>query len=166
MVRNAVMRGEFEKGTKVVHKSHGVGTIHGIETMNLGGVSQDFYLLKIDSTGLEVRFPKVGQSNIVRNLIDEEGISKVFGTLSSPPKNYSMVWNRRKKNFLEKIKSGNLIEIAEVLRDLSRLSSSKELSFGEKEMLEKARTRLINEISAAKGESFEAVDEQVTDLLS
>ncbi len=159
------MVGNLQNGVKVVHKSHGVGTIHGTETLCLGGISQDFYLLTIDASGLEVRIPKVGESTIVRSLIDERGIQEVFEVLSSPPRNYSMVWNRRKKNFLEKIKSGNPVEIAEVLRDLSRLSTSKELSYGEKEMLEKARTRLVNEISAARKQSYEQIDRKVDELL-
>lgn len=140
----------FEAGTKVVHKTHGVGTIHGIETQNYGAGPQDYYLMKIDASGLVVRFPCAAESTAIRKLVNDRQIAGVYDILASPPKNYSMVWNRRKKEFLEKIGSGSLNEIAEVYRDLSRLKESKELSFGEKEMLEKARVRLINEISAAK----------------
>lgn len=156
---------KFETGSKVVHKTHGVGTIHGVETMALGGVSQDYYLLKIDSTGLMVRFPSIGQCNMVRNLVNEKEIAEVFSILTSPPRNYSMVWNRRKKEFIEKIKSGNLFEIAEVLRDLSRLKDGKELSFGEKEMLEKAKGRVVNEISAARRQTCEQVDRELDHVL-
>lgn len=156
---------QFVKGTKVVHKAHGVGTIHGIESMILGGISHEFYLLKIDASGLVVRFPTLGGSTHVRSLADEKEIKEVYNILSSPPRNYSMVWNRRKKEFLEKIKSGNLSEIAEVLRDLSRLGDDKELSFGEKEMLEKARERIVNEISASRQLSQKQVDQELNQVL-
>lgn len=155
----------FKKGTKVVHKAHGVGTIHGVETLQLGGVSQDYYLLKIDASGLVVRFPTGNISGQVRGLADEKEIQQVYDILSSPPRNYSMVWNIRKKKFLEKLKSGDLFEIAEVLRDLSRLGNGKELSFGEKEMLEKARERIINEISAARHQSLQQVGDEVDQVL-
>lgn len=155
----------FEKGSKVVHKAHGVGTIFGVESMKLGGVSQDYYLLKIDASGLVVRFPTGGGTALVRNLANEKEIREVYKILSSPPRNYSMVWNRRKKEFLDKIKSGSLFEIAEVLRDLSRLKDGKDLSFGEKEMLEKARERIVNEISAARSQSMDEVDEELDQVL-
>ena len=155
----------FEKGAKVVHKAHGVGTIYGVETLQLGGISQDYYLLKIDASGLVVRFPTVSGSGQVRNLVDEKEIREVYEILGSPPRNYSMVWNRRKKEFLDKIKSGSLFEIAEVLRDLSRLRDGKELSFGEKEMLEKARERIINEISAARHQTYKEVGEELDQFL-
>ena len=156
---------EYSAGHKVVHKTHGVGTINGSETLQLGGVSQDYYLLKIDSTGLIVRFPKVGHSAIVRQLANEKEIKQVFKILGSPPRNYSMVWNRRKKEFSEKIKSGNLYEIAEVLRDLTGCKGDKELSFGEKEMLEKARKRVVNEICAARKQSQAEVDSELDKVL-
>ena len=155
----------LEEGAKVVHKAHGVGTICGVETLLLGGVSQDYYLLKIDASGLVVRFPTVSGSHQVRGLVDEKEIREVYEILGSPPRNYSMVWNRRKKEFLDKIKSGSLFEIAEVLRDLSRLGDGKELSFGEKEMLEKARERIINEISAARSQTSKEVGDELDQYL-
>ena len=155
----------LEKGAKVVHKAHGVGTIFGVETLDFGGVSQEYYLLKIDASGLVVRFPTLGGSAQVRSLVDEKEIREVYKILNSPPRNYSMVWNRRKKEFLDKIKSGSLFCIAEVLRDLSRLGDGKELSFGEKEMLEKARERIINEISAARCQTYQQVGKELDQVL-
>lgn len=155
----------LKSGAKVVHKTHGVGIISGIETLNYGTGPQDYYLLKIESTGLIVRFPKNVQSSIVRSLITEAEIEEVYSILKAKPKNYSTVWNRRKKELTEKIKTGSLFEIAEVLRDLSRMKESKELSFGEKEMLEKARARLVNEISAARSVGEHDIELELDQIL-
>lgn len=157
----------LKTGLKVVHKTHGVGTISGVETKNYGAGPQDYYLLKIDSSGLVVRFPKGSANAIVRSLVSETEISKVFSILKAPPRSYSMVWNRRKKELTEKIRSGSLCEIAEVLRDLSCLKSKtgKELSFGEKEMLEKARERIVDEISAAKSLDISELRSELDSML-
>ena len=150
----------FECGHKVVHKTHGVGEIQGSEVLELGGHQQDYYILKIVSTGLKVRFPKQSSQQIVRSLVSELEIQKIFEIISAPAKSYSMVWNRRKKEFNEKINSGSIFEIAEVYRDLKNKTDGKELSFGEKEMMEKAKARLVSEIAAAR-----SVDDQEISVL-
>lgn len=157
---------DFKTGNKVVHKTHGVGVICGVEAQNFGSGAQDYYLLKIVETGMIIRFPKAANTSVIRNLASDEEIAQIFGVLKSPPRAYSMVWNRRKKELTEKIKSGSLMEIAEVVRDLSRLGSGKDLSFGEKEMLEKAKSRIINEISAAKSLGEAEVELQLKEVLT
>ncbi len=152
----------LECGNKVVHKTHGVGEIQGTEILQLGGQKQDYYILKILATGLKVRFPKQATTNIVRCLVDELEITEIFNIISSPAKSYSMVWNRRKKEFNEKINSGSIYDIAEVYRDLRNKDDGKELSFGEKEMLEKAKARLVSEIAAARSVA-EAEIERIVD---
>lgn len=154
----------LKSGNKIVHKTHGVGIIQGSEEMMLGGTKQDYYILEILATGLKVRFPKSGYATIVRSLVTDEEISELTEILRSPARTYSMVWNRRKKEFTEKIKGGSIFEIAEVYRDLHNRPADKELSFGEKEMLEKARNRLINEISAAWSKSGEEVGAYIDSL--
>lgn len=140
----------LQSGNKVVHKTHGVGEIQGTEVLQLGGQKQDYYILKILATGLKVRFPKQATTTIVRQLVDDLEINEIFDIISSPARSYSMVWNRRKKEFTEKINSGSIVDIAEVYRDLRNKNDGKELSFGEKEMLEKAKARLVSEIAAAR----------------
>ncbi|MFW7377900.1 MAG: CarD family transcriptional regulator [Oligoflexus sp.] len=156
----------FTSGHKVVHKTHGVGVIQGTEILSLGGKNQDYYILKILSSGLKVRFPKDSHQMIVRSLVTDGEIERIFETLKSPARSYSMVWNRRKKEFMEKIKSGSIFEIAEVYRDLHNRDDGKELSFGEKEMLDKARNRLISEIAAAKSQSGDEVGRYIDELFA
>lgn len=139
----------FPAGHKVVHKTHGVGVIEGSEILSVGGHAQDYYVLKIVETGLMVRFPKTSQG-LVRELVSDSDIGDIFSILRSTPKTYSTIWNRRKKEFSEKIRSGSLFEIAEVLRDLVGKDKLRLPSFGEKEMIEKARARLVSEIASAR----------------
>ena len=156
---------EFKSGAKVVHKTHGVGIIQGIEALNFNGNEQDYYLLKIVSSGLMVRFPKTGKTSIVRSLATEQEIAEIFETLRGDGIEYSMSWNKRRKEFERKIQSGSLVEISEVLRDLSLLRHKKELSYGEKDILEAARSRILNEISAAKATSSNQVAEEIEKAL-
>ncbi|NRA67079.1 MAG: CarD family transcriptional regulator [Pseudobacteriovorax sp.] len=151
----------LESGNKVVHKTHGVGEIQGTEVLQLGGQSQDYYILKILATGLKVRFPMQASSAIVRSLVDELQIAEILEIIASPAKSYSMVWNRRKKEFNEKINSGSIFDIAEVYRDLHNKDDGKELSFGEKEMLEKAKLRLVSEIAAARSVPEQEVEQMI-----
>ena len=156
---------EFILGGKAVHKTHGVGIITGVETLNFGGGDQEYYLLQILSTGVTVRFPRGSGTKIIRKVVSEDEIPKIYQILTGPSRNYSMVWNRRKKEYLEKINSGSIFDIAEVLRDLSNLRSGKDLSFGEKEMLEMAKARLVDEISAAKSMGEEAITAELDTIL-
>ena len=156
---------DFSIGDKAVHKTHGVGIITGVEALNFGGGNQEYYLLQILSTGVTVRFPKAGGTKIIRKVVSESEIPRIYQILTGPSRNYSMVWNRRKKEYLEKINSGSIFDIAEVLRDLSNLRSGKDLSFGEKEMLEMAKARLVDEISAAKSLGEEAVNAELDTIL-
>lgn len=157
---------ELEIGVKVVHKTHGVGTITGVETLNYGTGPQDFYLLEIDTSGMTVRFPKASKSGVVRTLVSELDIEDVFEVLQGDPKVSSTVWNRRKKELLEKLNSGSLKEMAEVVRDLVGSKGRKELSFSEKEVLEKAKNRIVNEISAVRKQDSAIINSQLDRMLN
>ncbi|MCX6128811.1 MAG: CarD family transcriptional regulator, partial [Proteobacteria bacterium] len=102
----------FPSGYKVVHKTHGVGEIQGVEVLALGGLEQDYYILKILATGLMVRFPLSNSAMVIRELVQDEDIERIFAILQEAPKTYSAIWNRRKKEFTDKIRSGSLFEIA------------------------------------------------------
>ncbi len=155
----------FPAGHKVVHKTHGVGIIEGSEVLSLGGSAQDYYILKIVETGLMVRFPKTSQG-LVRELVSDDEIHNILSILRSTPKTYSTIWNRRKKEFSDKIRSGSLFEIAEVLRDLVGKDKLRLPSFGEKEMIERARARLVSEIASAKETNIAEIEGIVDDALS
>ena len=154
----------FPSGHKVVHKTHGVGVIEGSEILSLGGHPQDYYILKIIESGLMVRFPKTSQG-LIRELVTDDDIGNIMTILRSAPKTYSTIWNRRKKEFSDKIRSGSLFEIAEVLRDLVGKDKLRLPSFGEKEMIERARARLVSEIASAKETELAKVEVLIDNAL-
>ncbi len=143
----------FSVGDKAVYPAHGVAEVVGLETREIGGNKQTFYILRILETGMKVMIPtrNVGAVGL-REIMSSRDVKEVFNILKS--KEISVVegqtWNRRYREYMDKIKTGSVFEIAEVLRDLSLIRTSKELSFGERKMLETARQLLVRELAVAK----------------
>lgn len=158
---------EFRVGEKAVYPCHGVGTIEKIEACSVGGLDQDFYVLKIHATGARVMVPTGAAKTVgLRSVVDGYIVEKVYQILRSPSaKKSTSTWNRRYRALTDKLNGGNLVEIAEVLRDLSSLSSNKELSYGEKRMLEKARNMLVAEISIARQEETSVIELELNKIL-
>jgi len=142
----------FNIGDVVVYPAHGVSEVESIEKREISGNSISFFILKVLDIQMTVMVPVTNVDNVgIRQLIDDEGIEKVLEILnqrSVPIDNQT--WNRRYREYMEKIKSGSAFEIAEVLRDLNILKRGKELSFGERKMYDTAKTLLVNEISTSK----------------
>ena len=142
----------FKIGDKAVHPAHGVGVIKGIESRNIAGSRQDFYLIKIMASGATVMVPIDGTSKAgMRALTSGTDIDGVRRILETPGKVSQTTWNRRFRGFNDKLRTGCLNDVAEVFRDLWCLKADKELSFQEKKMLDKARYFLVNEVSASTG---------------
>jgi CarD family transcriptional regulator len=149
----------FKVGDKIVYPGHGVGEIEGIRTTTLGGQEHHIYNIKILDSGMKVMVP-VSQASAVglRKIIDKKAIDEVFSILKDRDfKIDTQTWNRRFREYSQKIKTGSVFEIAVVLRDLSVLSADKELSFGEKKMLDMAETLLVSEIAIAKSRPHDKV---------
>jgi len=143
---------QFKIGDKAVYPAHGVGVIKGIESKKIGETSLDFYVLQILSSGATLMVPTSGSDRAgMRNLISEVDIKNVFKILKTPGKVSRTTWNRRFREFNDKLRTGSISDIAEVLRDLCCLRGDKDLSYGEKKMLDKSLSMLIAEISAASG---------------
>lgn len=156
----------FNVGQKAVYPCHGVGTIENIESCEIGGAKQDFYVLKIHATGAKVMVPtRSAQTVGLRSVITPPEVERIYQILQSPSKKSTATWNRRFRALNEKLNTGDLVEIAEVLRDLSSLRNDKDLSFGEKKMLERARTMIVSEICAAKGVDRAAVERELNHIL-
>ncbi len=142
----------FKVGDVVVYPAHGVSEVESIENREISGSSISFFILKVLDTQMTVMVPVTNVENVgIRQLIDDAGIDQVLDILrqrSVPIDNQT--WNRRYREYMEKIKSGSAFEIAEVLRDLNILKRGKELSFGERKMYDTAKTLLLSEISTSK----------------
>ncbi len=160
------MFAHFEVGDKAVYPAHGVGVIKGVESRMIAGSRQDFYLLRIVASGATLMVPINGTLKAgMRALTSAPEIEGVKRILRTPGKVSQTTWNRRFREFNDKLRTGCLSDVAEVLRDLWTLKADKELSFGEKKMLDKARYLLVNEVSASTGRTEVEVETDVSHWL-
>ncbi|QCQ21671.1 CarD family transcriptional regulator [Desulfoglaeba alkanexedens] len=157
----------FKVGDLAVYPAHGVGRIESIESKKIGGNRQDFYIVRIFENDMKIMIPVQNADTVgLRPLIAPGDISDVYEILKSREISVnSGTWNRRYREYMEKIKTGSIYELAEVLRDLTVLKEDKELSFGERKMLETARNLLIKELSVTRGVEEEQISEEIDDIL-
>jgi len=153
----------FEEGDKVVYPAHGLGIIEAIQTRTVGGSHQKFFMITIVETGMKIMVP-VGQAKTVglRMVVDKSTVEKVYDILKD--KNVvidNQTWNRRYREYSQKIKTGSVLEIASVIRDLTVLRIEKELSFNERRMLDTAQGLLVKELSIAKASSEDSIKEEL-----
>ncbi len=147
------MQPTFKIGDKAVYRNHGVAVITGIETIEMYGSLQNVYVLEVmDSKRDRVMIP-VDKVNSVglRSLISQEEVDEVYDILRERPGKFDQqTWNRRQRKYTEKINTGSVYDVAEVLRDLYLLKFDKTLSFGEKRMLDRAQQLLVKELAIAR----------------
>jgi len=142
----------YKIGNSVVYPAHGVGKIEAIETKTIMGEQKEFFVISIIDTGMNVLVPLENIKNVgLRPVIDEAKVKEIYKILKERKRTIiSATWNRRYREYMDKIKSGSVFEIAEVLRDLVMLKKEKDLSFGERKMLDTSKNLLIKEIAIAK----------------
>jgi CarD family transcriptional regulator len=157
----------FKTGDLAVYPAHGVGKIESIETKSIGGKKQDFYIMRILENDMKIMIPIPNAETVgLRELIDSQDIPKVYDILKSREISVNGgTWNRRYREYMEKIKTGSIYELAEVLRDLTVLKGDKELSFGERKMLDTARTLLLKELSIVLDISENQIEIEIGELL-
>jgi len=153
----------FKIGDKAVYPVHGVGVIESIENREISGDKQTFFILRILDNGMTIMIPTDNVDHVgLREVATRKEVSKVFNILKKKDTIVdNQTWNRRQREYTEKIKSGSIFEIAEVLRDLFVLKIDKDLSFGERRMMDTAQNLLIKEISVAKEVSENKIKEEV-----
>lgn len=142
----------FNIGDKVVYPMHGAGIIEAIEEQEVLGEIRKYYIMRMPIGDMKVMIPINNSKGAgLRQVIDEEGVKKVLSILNDKSTSVSQNWNQRYRNNLEKIKSGNIYEVAEVVKNLMLRENEKGLSTGERKMLENARQILISELVLARG---------------
>lgn len=153
----------FSVGDNAVYPGHGVGEVTAIETKEIFGNKQTFYTIKILESGMKIMIPRDNVENVgLRPIISRQEAGEVIDILKQKDvKIDNQTWNRRYREYMEKIKTGSVYEIAEVLRDLFLLKVDKELSFGERKMLDTARGLLLKELSLATGRTELESQEEV-----
>ena len=154
---------EFNIGDVVVYPHHGAAEVKGIEQREFKGQSVDYLVLRILQGDLLVKVPAANAELVgVRDVVGEEGLQKVFSVLRETDVEEAGNWSRRYKANQERLASGDVNRVAEVVRDLWRRDQDRGLSAGEKRMLSKARQVLVGELSLAEGVD----DEKTAELFS
>ncbi|OGS69468.1 MAG: CarD family transcriptional regulator [Firmicutes bacterium RBG_13_65_8] len=156
----------FSVGDRVVYPMHGAGVIRAIEEQEILGSSQSYYVMHLPMGDMKVMIPLESASDVgLREVIDPMEVDKVLEVLRGQKTKMSTNWNRRYRANLEKIRTGNIYEVAEVVRNLSVRDQEKGLSTGERKMLESARGILLSELVLAKGIDESAVEAELNAAL-
>ncbi len=157
---------EFKVGDIAVYPAHGVGKISSIEKKDICGSEQQFYVMKILDNGMTIMVPTSNVKHVgLREVIDEEQVDIVYEILQERDIAIdNQTWNRRYREYMDKIRTGSIYEIAEVLRDLMLLRYQKELSFGERKMLDTARNLIVKELAIAERLTEQEIAEKIDEI--
>lgn len=151
-----------------VYPAHGVGVIKAVETKTVGGIDQSFYILEILDNSMRIMIPTDTSNNVgLRAIVGEDEVGDILDILSDRTVELgTQTWNRRYRDYMEKIKTGSVHEVAVVLRDLFLLSVDKDLSYGERKMLDTAKSLLVKELSLAQNNSEDDVSKTIEEIFS
>ncbi len=159
----------FKVGDVAVYPAHGVGVVEKIETRQISGEEKEFYVLRLLDSDTTIMIPKDSAEQVgMRGLISPKEVPKVIKFLKEKKKikKSNQTWNRRQREYMEKIKTGSIYEIAEVLRELYMLRLYKELSFGEKKVLDTARNLLVKELSLVQKKDEKVIEKQIDKIFN
>lgn len=158
----------FNVGDMAVYPAHGVGMIEAIESRKVGEHEQSFYVMKILDSNMVVMIPTDTCNSVgLRNIISANEVEKVYDILNKKDITIeTQPWNQRYREYMEKIKTGSVYEIASVLRDLFLLREDKALSFGERKMMDTAKNLLIKEIALANELQEGQVEKNIEQIFS
>ena len=156
----------FKVGDKAVYPAHGVGEVKSIESKEIMGAKQTFYVLQILDSGMKIMVPTTNINAVgLREVISDSEVDDVYEILKQRDIHIdNQTWNRRYREYMDKIKTGSVYEIAEVLRDLSLLKFKKELSFGERKMLDTAKNLLVKELAICEDREEEEIEGEITEI--
>lgn len=157
----------FSVGDTVVYPHHGAALIESIEMREIGGRERKYLVLRVAQGDLTVRVPADNVDLVgVRDVVNQEGLDRVFEVLRQPYTEEPTNWSRRYKANLEKLASGDVIKVAEVVRDLWRRDQDRGLSAGEKRMLSKARQILVSELALAEHKDEDEAETILDEVLA
>jgi CarD family transcriptional regulator len=153
----------FRVGDKAVYPAQGVAEVMGIESREVSGNQETFYMLRLLDSDRRIMIPlNKAQGVGLRQVICCDQVPEVFGLLrTKPPRLARQNWNRRYRGYIEKLKTGSVFDVAEVLRDLYLLRYQKPLSFGERRLLDTARELLVKELSVATQGPMDGVQREL-----
>ncbi len=156
----------YQIGDKVVHPMHGAGVIDSIVQRKVNGVVKDYYLLKLFGGNMMVMIPTDNTSEIgVRPVVSGQEANRLLQAMEDIQVEMTQNWNRRYRENMSRIKSGDLLEVARVVKGLTLRDHQRGLSTGERKMLHAARQILISELVLAQSQPYEAVEAKVDRIL-
>ncbi len=157
----------FKVGDTVVYPHHGAAQIDAIERKTVAGEDKEILVLRVQQGDLTVRVPAENVDLVgVRDVVSSEGLDRVFEVLRQPYVEEPTNWSRRYKANLEKLASGDVVKVSEVIRDLWRRERDRGLSAGEKRMLSKARSVLISELALAENTNEDKAEALLDEVLA
>lgn len=153
-------------GDLAVYPAQGVAEFTAIETKEVMGTQMTFYVLKVLDSNKKIMIPLAKLDSVkLRPVIDQDEVAEVYAILRARDVNLSdETWVRRYRSYDEKMKTGSIYEIAEVLRDLNMRKNEKDLSFGERRMLDTARRLIVQELSIARDASKEDIEQDILQI--
>lgn len=158
-------KAEFRPNDYVVYPAHGVGQIVSIEEQEIAGISLELFVISFEKDKMTLRVPTHKASEVgMRSLSSPDVVSEAMKTLKGKAKVKRAMWSRRAQEYEQKINSGDLIAIAEVVRDLHRADDQREQSYSERQLYEAALERLTREVAAVTGDEAAAA-KQVDEVL-
>ena len=153
---------EFEVGDKVIYPNHGIGVVKRIETKTILGTTCGFYSLRMTSSDTTVLVPVDNVEGVgLRGAIEDHEVKKLFTLLGNGKIDNHQNWKGRFKDNSDKMRTGSIYDVVDVLKSLNYLSQSKNLSFREKRMLDRAKFLVVSEISEVTSETAESIEEKV-----
>ncbi|MEG0321354.1 MAG: CarD family transcriptional regulator [Oscillospiraceae bacterium] len=156
----------FQIGDKIVHPMHGAGIIDAIIQKKVNGITRDYYILKLPVGGMLVMIPTDNTDEIgMRHIVDKERADEVIAAIPNIEVDMTPNWNRRYRENMLRLKSGDLIEVARVVKGLVLRDTDRGLSTGERKMLHSAKQILISELVLSQNSTYEEVDARINGAL-
>ena len=157
----------FQVGDKIVHPMHGAGIVDSIVQKKVNGVVREYYILKLPMGGMLVMIPVQSCGEIgVRPVVDEQEAERIIAAFPEIEVDTTQNWNRRYRENMLRLKSGDLLEVARVIKSLSVRDGDRGLSTGERKMLHSAKQILISEIVLSQNSSYEDVEARINTALA
>ncbi len=152
----------FQVGDRIVHPMHGAGVIDSIEQQKVGGTIREYYVMKMPAGDMKVKIPKDTCERIgVRPIVDAEQAERIMNAIPGIEINMTQNWNKRYRENMLKIKSGDLLEVAAVVKGLMTRDMDRGLSTGERKMLHSAKQIFISEMVLSQSASYEEIEERL-----
>lgn len=156
----------FRVGDRIAHPMHGAGVIDSVVKRKINGTERDYYVLKLPAGDMLVMIPVDTSAEIgVRPIVDADEAEKILGSIPGLEIEMTQNWNKRYRENMLKIKSGNLLEVAAVVKGLMQRDKERGLSTGERKMLHSAKQILISEIVLSESASYEEIEERLNSAL-